>query len=200
MRHLLACLLIVSSLASMPAFAADPATPLTITPLAEKKVPMLPEGELYWRVENMPTLKAAKAVATEYALVTERAGKVWLFTLGPKGGNTAGGTKLADVGPLPPTTAEIYLLRVNEASGPRGALTNVHKHDGSEAFYVLEGEQSVRTSHGTQVIKAGQPEAGHGAGMIMQVGSTGEPNLRSLVLFVVDANKPFSSPAEFPAE
>ena len=109
-------------------------------------------------------------------------------------------TKLADVGPLHPVDAKIYLLRVNEATGPRGALTNVHYHDGSEAFFVLSGEQSIRTVHGTQVVKAGQPEAGHGARMIMQVGSSGAEELRSLVLFVVDADKPFSTPAQFPSE
>lgn len=172
--------------------------PLTVTPLVEKKVATLPPGDLFWRVETLPTLEKALAAATEYSLVTERAGKVWLFTLGPKGGSTPDATKLADVGPLPPTAAKIYLLRVNEASGPRGALTNIHKHDGSEAFFVLEGEQSIRTAHGTQVVKAGQPEAGHGSGMVMQVGSSGADHLRSLVMFVVDAEKPFSTPAEFP--
>jgi hypothetical protein len=181
--------------------SADPAAaaaPLTVTPLVEKKVNTLPSGELYWRVETLPSLEKATAAATEYSLITERAGKAWMFTLGRKGGATPGATKLADVGPLPPTTARIYLLRVNEATGPRGALTPVHKHDGSEAFYVLAGEQSIRTVHGTQIVKAGEPQAGHGAGMVMQVGSSGADNLQSLVLFVVDAEKPFSTPAAFP--
>jgi hypothetical protein len=198
MRHVL--VLVAAMLASVAwsAESADAPTPLTVKPLVEKKVTALPAGELYWRVETLPSLDRAKAAAGEYSLYTERAGKAWLFTLGPRDGATAGATKLADVGPLPPTTAKIYLLRVNEATGPRGAVTPVHKHDGSEAFYVLTGEQSIRTVHGTQVVKAGQPEAGHGAGMIMQVGSSGADNLQSLVLFVVDAEKPFSTPAEFP--
>jgi hypothetical protein len=193
--------ILLASLLATQAWSAEPSAPvppLTVTPLVEKKVTTLPEGELYWRVETLPSREKAQAAATEHALVAERAGKVWLFTLGPRGGVTPGATKLADVGPLPPTTARTYLLRVNEATGPRGALTNVHKHDGSEAFFVLAGEQSIRTSHGTQVVKAGQPEAGHGAGMVMQVGSSGHDHLRSLVMFVVDAEKPFSTPAEFP--
>jgi hypothetical protein len=32
----------------------------------------------------------------------------------------------------------------------------------------------------------------------MQVSSTGSVDLQSLVMFVVDASKPFSSPATFP--
>jgi hypothetical protein len=195
--------MLLTTLLALTAWGVEPSgaiPPLKVTPLVEKKLTKLPAGPLYWRVETLPSAEAADAAATEYSLVAERAGKTWLFTLGPKGGSTPGATKLADVGPLPPTSAKVYLLRVNEATGPRGSLTPVHKHDGSEAFYVLAGEQSIRTSHGTQVVKAGQPAAGHGAGMIMQVGSSGAGDLQSLVLFVVDAEKPFSTPATFAAE
>ena len=49
--------------------------------------------------------------------------KVWLFTLGPAGGASPGGTRVAEVGPLPPVAAPQYLLRINEASGPPGSIT-----------------------------------------------------------------------------
>ena len=55
-----------------------------------------------------------------------------------------------------------------------------------------------RSPHGVQVVKAGQPEAGHGAGMAMQVSSSGQADLHALVMFVLDATQPFSSPAAFP--
>jgi len=74
----------------------------------------------------------------------------------------------------------------------------VHTHPGSEAFFVLAGEQSIRSPHGTMRVKVGQPEAGHGAEMPMQVSSSGSTDLHALVMFVVDATKPFSSPATFP--
>jgi hypothetical protein len=48
------------------------------------------------------------------------------------------------------------------------------------------------------VVKTGQSEAGHGPGVAMQVASSGATDLQALVMFVVDANKPFSSPASFP--
>lgn len=178
------------------AAVAQPA--LVITPLAEKKVAELPEGELFWRIENFPTLAKAQAAAGKWALAVESGGKVWLFTLGPAGGSSAEGVKVAEVGPIPRPAASEYLLRINEASGPPGSVTPVHTHPGSEAFFVLAGEQSIRSPHGVQVVKAGQPEAGHGAGMVMQVSSSGQVDLRSLVMFVVDATKPFSSPATFP--
>jgi len=171
---------------------------LAIKPLAEKKVPALPPGDLFWRVENFPALEQARSAAGEWALVAESAGKVWLFTLGPAGGSSPGGAKLADVGPIPRVAAAEYLLRINEASGPPGAVTPVHSHPGSEAFFVLAGEQSIRGAHGTMVVKAGQPEAGHAPAMPMQVSSSGAVSLHSLVMFVVDAGKPFSSPATLP--
>jgi hypothetical protein len=47
-------------------------------------------------------------------------------------------------------------------------------------------------------VKVGEAAAGPGADMPMQVSSSGSTNLHALVMFVVDATKPFSSPAAFP--
>jgi hypothetical protein len=172
--------------------------PLVIRALAEKKVAELPAGQLFWQIENFPALAEAQAAAGAWALAAESAGKFWLFTLGPAGGSSVGGTKIAEVGPIPRITASQYLLRINEASGPPGSVTPVHTHPGSEAFFVLAGEQGIRSAHGTMLVKPGQPEAGHGADMPMQVSSSGSTNLHALVMFVVDATKPFSSPATLP--
>jgi peroxiredoxin len=176
---------------------AQPA--LAIKPLAEKKIAQLPAGPLFWRLENFATLAQAQAAAGATALAVESRGKVWLFTLGPTGGSSPGGTRVAEVGPLPPVTAPQYLLRINEASGPPGSITPVHTHPGSEAFYVLAGEQSIRTPHGLMRVGVGKPATGHGADMPMEVGSSGSTDLHALVMFVVDATKPFSSPARLAA-
>ena len=171
---------------------------LVIRPLAERKVTDLPAGELFWRIETYPSPVDAQAAAGAWSLVAESAGKVWLFTLGAAGATSAGGTKVSEVGPIPRVAAAQYLLRINEASGPPGSVTPVHSHPGSEAFFVLAGEQSIRGGHGTMAVKAGQPQAGHGADMPMQVSSSGSGNLHALVMFVVDAARPFSSPASLP--
>lgn len=130
-------------------------------------------------------------------LTAESGGKVWLFTLGPAGGSSAGGTKVADIGPLPAVVAPEYLLRINEANGPPGSITTVHSHPGSEAFYVLTGEQTIRTAQGVIRISAGKSEAGPGGRTALQVSSSGSTDLLALVMFVVDATQPFSSPATF---
>jgi hypothetical protein len=167
-----------------------------IKPVAEKTLKQLPAGPLYWRIENFPTLAQARAAEGPTSLAAEIAGEVWLFTLAAKGGATAGGSKVAEIGPVPPVTAPEYLLRINHASGPPGAKTPVHSHPGSEAFYVLAGRLGQRTLHGVSYAEAGQAMNGHGADMPMEVFSAGTTHLDQLVMFVVDATRPFSSPAK----
>jgi hypothetical protein len=169
-----------------------------IKPIAEKKIPQLPPGPLFWRIDNFPTLAQAQAAAGPTALAAEAAGKVWLFTLGVKGGSSPDATKVAEVGPVPLFSAPEYLLRINSASGAPGVKTPVHTHPGSESFYVLTGELSQKSPHGVGHVTAGQAMPGHGPGMPMEVSSSGTSDLRALVMFVADATKPFSSPATLP--
>ncbi|MGK9169606.1 hypothetical protein KXR53_25035 [Inquilinus limosus] len=163
--------------------------------VVEKKVKELPPGPLFWRLENFPTLAEAQGAVGPYSLAAEVAGKVWLFTLGPKDGATAGGTKVVEIGPLPPISASEYLLRVNRAGGPPGAKTPIHTHPGSEAFYVLTGKLGQRTPHGVTHTEAGATMIGHGPETPMEVFNAGTTDLDELAIFVVDADRPFSSPA-----
>jgi hypothetical protein len=182
-----------------------------VKPIAEMKVKQLPKGSLYWRVENFPTLDQAKAAAGQYrwnpdtvtyegwpSLTAEVAGKAWLFTLGPQGATTPGGKKVAEIGPVPAISAPEYLLRVNYGSGPPAAKTPVHYHPGSEAFYVVAGKLGQRTADGVSYAEAGHIMNGHMAGMPMEVFNGGTTELTALIMFVVDATKPFSVPATLP--
>src|SRR5664279_307373 len=169
-RSLLQCLALGLAVWMAPQWAVAQQA-LVIKPLAERKVVDLPPGELFWRIDSFNSPAEAKAAAGPWSLVAESAGKVWLFTLGPSGNSSANATKIAEVGPIPRINATGYLLRINDASGPPGSLTSVHSHPGSEAFFVLTGEQSVRGEHGTMRVEAGQAQAGQGAGKSMQVSS-----------------------------
>ena len=66
-----------------------------------KKVAELPAGQLFWRIENFTALAQAQAAGGPWPLVAESAGKVWLFTLGPAGGSSPGGTKVAELDQSP---------------------------------------------------------------------------------------------------
>ncbi|SIO72723.1 hypothetical protein SAMN05444172_9200 [Burkholderia sp. GAS332] len=197
-RFLISFVLVVALGACFLPSAAVSQTPLVITTLAEKKVTELPPALPFWRIESFTTYGQAQAAAGTWALVAKFAGKVWLFTLGPAGGSSEGGTKVAEVGPIPRCTAPQYLLRINAASGTPGSTIPVHTHPGSENFFVLTGAQSVRTPHGVIVVKASDAQPGHGAGVPMQVSASGSTDLHALVMFVLDATRPFSSPANFP--
>ncbi|CAN0422968.1 unnamed protein product [Phaeothamnion confervicola] len=180
-----------------------------VKPVVQKKIGQLPAGPLYWRLENFASLAEAQAAVgpdgwnpasvkheTTTSLIAEIAGKVWVFTLGAKGAVTPGGVKLAEVGPVPTITAPEYLLRVNHGSGPPGAKTPVHTHPGSEAFYVVSGRLGQRTPHGVAHVEAGQTMNGHAPDMPMEVFNAGTSDLNALIMFVVDATKPFSVPAK----
>ena len=67
----------------------------------------------------------------------------------------------------------------------------------AELSYVLKGRQGQKTPHGTVHADAGTAMNGHGADMPMEVFSAGTTDLDQLVMFVVDATRPFSSPARF---
>jgi mannose-6-phosphate isomerase-like protein (cupin superfamily) len=196
-KRLVVCIVVLLSQGlwlAPPAAAAQ--QKFVIKRLAEKKVAELPAGPLYWRIEKYSTLDQARDAAGPWSLVAESSGSVWLFTLGAAGETSSGGAKVAEVGPIHRLVAPQYLLRINEASGAPGSVTSVHSHPGTEAFYVLSGEQSIRGPNGTMHVKVGEPAVG-GSEAPMQVSSSGQTDLRALVMFVVDATRPFSSPAKF---
>jgi quercetin dioxygenase-like cupin family protein len=181
----------------MSAAPAQSGPEFAVRMVAQKKLSQLPAGPLFWRVENFATLAQAQTAEVPASFAAEVDGKAWLFTLGPKGGSTSGGTKIAEIGPVPKVPASQYLLRINEAGGPPGAMTPVHMHPGSESFYVLRGELAQKTPQGTLHVDAGQSMTGRTTGIAMEVSSSGTTALEALVMFLVDATKPFSSPAKF---
>jgi len=132
-RVLVACVAVAISGSLLSASTAS-AQKFEVKPVAEKKIKQLPAGPLFWRIDNFPTLTQAQAAAGPTGLAAEVAGKVWLFTLGPKGGSSPGASKVAEIGPVPPIAAPEYLLRIDYTGGPPGVRTPVHTHRGTETF------------------------------------------------------------------
>ncbi len=162
--------------------------------LAEKPVEALPADPMYWHVAKFKSLDEAEAAAGEHALAAEAFGSVWLFSLGSEAAEEHDGEVVAAIGPIARVEAENYLLRVNTGTGTLGAMTSIHTHPGSETFYILEGELTQRLPDNTLVLKRGETATGQ-PNVPMQVISTGETELRELIMFVVDADAPFSAPA-----
>jgi len=205
-------LLLSAMAAAVLALAATPVSAQSkyvVKPVAELRVKQLPVGPLYWRIENFPTLDQAKAAArpsrwnpdtVSYdgspSLAAEIDGKAWLFTLGAKGGKSTGGTLIAEVGPVPAINAPEYLLRINQGSGPPGSMTPVHMHPGSESFYVIAGRLGQKMPGGVRYVEAGDTMNGNAANTPMEVFNAGTTDVSAIIMFVVDATRPFSVPTE----
>lgn len=120
--------------------------------------------------------------------------KAWLFTLADRKAEAMGGTPVTSIGPVPRFDAPEYLLRINSATAPPGAKTSIHSHPGPEAFLILSGQLTQRTPSGQHVLNAGGTMAGV-ADQAMEVLSTGDEELRQLVMFIVDPTRPFAEDA-----
>ena len=99
-------------------------------------------------------------------------------------------------GPIQRFDAPNYLLRINVTDAPPGAKTSVHSHPGSEAIYILSGEATIRWPDRTDVAAVGESLTGSPPHTPMEATSSGDEKLVELVMFVVDATQPFSTPAK----
>jgi quercetin dioxygenase-like cupin family protein len=165
-----------------------------VTKLAEMPVAELPADPLYWQVSKFGSLAEAQAAAGAHALAAEAFDAAWLFSLSSGEPTAAPGEVMAVIGPVPRVEAKSYLLRVNSGVGKPGTKTSVHTHPGAEAFYVLEGQLTQHLPGDPLVLDAGGTAAGE-PNVPMQVESTGAVELHELIMFVVDDEAPFSSPA-----
>ena len=163
--------------------------------VAEKTVGSLPDGPLFWTAETFPTLAEAEAKVGESSIAAEIDGKAWLLTLGPENAAGHGGEVVASVGPIDAFEAPEYMLRINTSLAPPGSKTSIHSHPGSEAIHVLSGEVTVRWPDRTEVIAAGESQAGQPPHTAMEATSTGNEDLVELIMFLVDPNEEFGKPA-----
>ncbi len=162
-----------------------------VTKMAEMTTSELPEGEPYWHVENFASLELATAARRNFSLATEFDNKAWLFTLADRQAASRGGTAVTRIGHIPRFDASEYLLRINSATAPVGATTSIHSHPGPEAFLILSGQLTQRTPHGQHVLNAGGTMPGV-TDQAMEFISTGDEELRELIMFVVDPRRPFA--------
>jgi quercetin dioxygenase-like cupin family protein len=187
------------AVAALAAVTAAPAVAqslgkFVVTKMSEKSVTELPEGELYWHVETFGSLDEANAAAGDFSLTAEFDDKAWLFTLADRKAGGMGGTPFVSIGPVPRIDSTEFLLRINSATAPVGARTSIHTHPGPEALLILSGQATQHTPYGMHVLNAGATMPGV-PDQAMEIVSTGDEELRELVMFVVDPSRPFSEDA-----
>lgn len=96
---------------------------------------------------------------------------------------------------MPRFDAPEFLLRINSATAAAGAKSSIHSHPGPEAFLILSGQLTQHTPYGQHVLNAGGTMPGV-PDQAMEVVSTGNEELRELVMFVVDPSRPFAEDAQ----
>jgi quercetin dioxygenase-like cupin family protein len=154
----------------------------------------VPSAPVYWHIYEYPTRAAAETAKGKPGTVVESYGKVWLYTIGEVGWNASGGKRVARVGPLPVNNAGSYTAVFMEATFMPGMKSQVHRHPGPEAWYVLAGEQCLETPGHKQIVHVGESGIVPEGPPMMLVG-TGTSERRALVLILHDSSRPMTVPA-----
>jgi quercetin dioxygenase-like cupin family protein len=163
--------------------------------IATTAMGQLPQEPIYWHVNTYPTRVAAEAVKGPRATVVESLGKVWLLTVDVAGWQARGGTRIAEIGPLPVSADAKYSAQYMEAIFSPGMTAPTHRHSGPEAWYTLTGETCLETPEGKMIGRAGGPPVIVQGGPPMHLTATGTETRRALVLILHDSTQPPTTPA-----
>ncbi len=163
---------------------------------AEQVLRQLPRGPLYWHIDRFPTRSAANAAREKNGTVVEILGQVWLFTIAGKSWRSSAGDHIANVGPLELPVARSLMATYMEGNFKPGMQSTVHRHPGTEAWFVLSGAQCLETPHGEQFGRPGAPPVIVPPGEPMLLTGVGTEQGHWLVLILMDATKPRGSPAD----
>jgi quercetin dioxygenase-like cupin family protein len=157
----------------------------------------LPDGPVYWRLTSFSSRAKADAAKRDGDAVVSAAGRLWLSSLGPRGDTSLGGTPVASIGPLLMPKAGNYQVELFYVIMPPQMHTQVHTHQGPEAWYILEGEQCLETPAGTARGRAGQNLVGPPGGTPMQLSNNGKTRRRALFIVVHDSSNAWVTPSDW---
>ena len=162
---------------------------------ADATVGPLPSQPIFWHIDTYPSRAEAETAKGARGTVVESLGKVWLLTIEAAGWRPSGGTRVAEIGPLPVTSGLSYSAQYMEAIFTPGMTAPAHRHSGSEAWYTLAGETCLETPDGKMIGKAGGAHVIVPGGPPMHLTATGTEIRRALVLILHDSTKPATTPA-----
>jgi quercetin dioxygenase-like cupin family protein len=160
--------------------------------LSHQPLGQLPEGPLFWYLDTYPTRQAAEMVKQPRGTVVETFGKTWLLTIAERGWRSSGGTRVAEIGPLPRPPAAEFTAMYMEAIFVPGGFVAAHRHSGPEVWYTLSGEQCLETPEGRTVAHAGESTI-IPAGSPMALLAIGKEIRRSIVLILHDSSQQAST-------
>lgn len=163
--------------------------------IENKPLPSTLKEPLYWHIDKFESVERAKAAVSPVSVAFPANGTWWLFTIESTVDDHHGGEHVAQVALPQLPAAGKYSLLVYSANIPPPLTSRVHHHSGPEAFYVVEGEQCLRTEAHAYTMRKGDTLAVP-AGITMQLVSTGRVTRRSFAVVVYDASQPPTSRTE----
>lgn len=142
-----------------------------------------PPSALYWHIVEFADIEDAQAESRRHrwsttVLAHERA---WLYVMGSKNERVRRGRPVTVIGPMTVPPGAVASIRFLVSDFPPAMRTRVHAHPGSEAFYVVDGEQCVETPTDRKKIAAGASYIVQ-SGLHMQAAAKGRKSLVALIL------------------
>ncbi len=153
----------------------------------------LPRVPLYWYLDTYPTRAAAEAVKGTRGTVVESLSKIWLLTIAEADFQSAGGERVAKIGPLPLSSNGEFTAAYMEAIMMPGATAPPHRHPGPEAWYQVSGDVCLETPSGRSVGRTGGEAVIVPGGAPMTLRVIGTEKRRSLVLVLHDSSQPWTT-------
>jgi quercetin dioxygenase-like cupin family protein len=155
----------------------------------------LPQQPVFWFLDTFSSRGEAEAAKGPRGTVVESFGKVWLLTIESAGWRASGGSRVAEIGPLPIELDTSYAVQYMEAVFAPGMTAPSHRHSGPEAWYTLTGETCLETPEGKMIGRAGGSHVIVPGGPPMHLTATGTETRRSLVLILHDSTRAPTTPA-----
>jgi hypothetical protein len=81
---------------------------------------------MFWHLVNYPTRAEAEKAKGPRGTVLDAFEKIWLSTIAESGWQTPGGTRVAEIGPLPGISNEQYTAHYMEALSARGSSSEMY--------------------------------------------------------------------------
>ena len=158
--------------------------------IAHQPLGSLASTQVFWHLDAYPSRAVAEAARGPRGTVVEALDKVWLLTVEDAGWRSAGGERVAEIGPLPITAGSEYSAQYMEAIFTPGMTSTAHMHAGPEAWYTAAGETCLETPDGKQIGRAGAQQVIVPGGPPMHLTATGTEQRRALVLILHESSKP----------
>jgi hypothetical protein len=156
--------------------------------MAQESLGPMSETPLFWHMSTYPNRAAAEAAKGPGATVMEALGQMWLFSIGPAGVRTPGGTPVAEIGPLTVKAGTKY--RRSTWASSRPVPGRPHTHPGPRPGITPPG--GVPGAEGRAFGRAGDNGFIVPGDRPMRLTVTGTEERRSIVLILHETGKPAS--------